>query len=251
MSAIFSPTAFADKVVLITGAASGIGRATALAFAATAASVVVADVDEAGGRETARHIADAGGEAHFIRADVAQTRDVEAMVAETVATYGRLDYAHNNAGIEGYVGALIDYPEELWDQVLQVNLKGVWLCLKYEIRQMLRQGGGAIVNTASSAGLRGSANLVAYSASKFGVVGLTKSAARQYATAGIRINAVCPTLIATPMVERAFGRNPTVSVPMGRMGTPEEVAASVLWLCSEGAAFLTGHALPVDGGLFS
>jgi NAD(P)-dependent dehydrogenase (short-subunit alcohol dehydrogenase family) len=244
------------RVALVTGAASGIGRASALAFAADGARVVVADVSDEQGRETVDLIESAGGEAMFVPADVASRGDVEALVRAAVETYGRLDCAHNNAGIEGASppGTMFhEYPDELWDQVLSINLKGVWLCMRAEIIQMLAQGGGAIVNTASIAGLVGGFG-GAYSAAKHGVVGLTKVAALEYATRGIRVNAVCPGGIRTPMLERVFARRPETEQafiagePVGRLGTPEEIAAAVVWLCSDGASFLTGVALPVDGG---
>ncbi len=246
----------AGKVALVTGGASGIGRATALAMAREGARVVVADVAEAGGAETVQRIAAAGGQAVFQRADVAEPDDVEALVRCAVETYGRLDCAFNNAGIEGAVAAPHEYPDDVFDRVIAVNLKGVWLCLKAEVRQMLAQGGGAIVNTASAAGLVGAPTISAYDASKHGVVGLTKSFALAYARQGIRVNAVCPGIIRTPMVERSFlARDPNAaarleaSEPVGRLGTPEEVAEAVVWLCSDAASFVTGVALPVDGGM--
>jgi NAD(P)-dependent dehydrogenase (short-subunit alcohol dehydrogenase family) len=244
------------RVALVTGAASGIGRATALAFAHEGAKVVAADVAAEAGRETVDLIEAAGGDAVFVRADVARAEDVARLVAGAVETYGRLDCAHNNAGIEGAVPAgtaFHDYPDAVWDQVMAINLKGVWLCLKAELAHMLGQGGGAIVNTASIAGLVGGFGS-AYTAAKHGVVGLTKAAALEYAARGIRVNAVCPGVIATPMIERAFARRPEAEQlylagePMGRFGTAEEVAAAVVWLCSDAASFLTGVALPVDGG---
>jgi NAD(P)-dependent dehydrogenase (short-subunit alcohol dehydrogenase family) len=243
----------AGKVALVTGGSSGIGRASAIAFAEAGATVVVADVDNAGGRETVRRIAEAGGTGLFFHADVAQASQVEAMIDQTVATYGRLDCAHNNAGIEGPLGPLIDCTEEDWDRVIGVNLKGVWLCLKYEIPRMLERGGGVIVNTASVAGLIGSPILPIYGASKHGVVGLTKSAALTYAKSGIRINAVCPGYIQTPMLHRhpELEARALAREPIGRFGTPEEVAASVVWLCSDAASFVTGHALVVDGALIA
>lgn len=248
---------FAGKVALVTGAASGIGRATALAFARAGARVVVADVEEVGGRETVGLVDAAGGDAVFVRADVAREDEVAALVASAVAHFGRLDYAHNNAGIEGEIGRVADCTRDEWDRVLAVNLTGVWLCLKYEILQMLRQGGGAIVNTSSTAGLRGSPAGPAYVASKHGVVGLTRKAARDYATDGIRVNAVCPGVVLTPLLERVFADRPDMEAtwrgvhPIGRFGTPEEIAAAVVWLCSEAAGFVTGHAMVIDGGLLA
>jgi NAD(P)-dependent dehydrogenase (short-subunit alcohol dehydrogenase family) len=246
----------AGKVALVTGGASGIGRATAIAMAREGARVVVADVAEAGGAETVQRIVAAGGQAVFQRADVADAADVDALVRRAVEAYGRLDCAFNNAGIEGAVTAPHEYPDDVFDRVIAVNLKGVWLCLKAEVRQMLAQGGGAIVNTASAAGLVGAPTIAAYDASKHGVVGLTKSFALAYARQGIRVNAVCPGIIRTPMVERSFlARDPNAaarleaSEPVGRMGTPEEVAEAVVWLCSDAASFVTGVALPVDGGM--
>ena len=244
------------KVALVTGGGSGIGRASALAFAREGASVVVADVAVTGGNETVTLIQTAGGVATFVRADVSQASDVAALVDAAVATYGRLDCAHNNAGIEGTAALTAEYPEEDWDRVLAINLKGVWLCMKYEIPQMQRQGSGAIVNTASIAGLVGAYRMPAYVASKHGVAGLTKTAALEYARAGIRVNAVCPGVIRTPMVERFFlSRHPraetrlSAAEPVGRLGTPEEVAEAVVWLCSDAASFVTGHTMAVDGGM--
>lgn len=243
------------KIALVTGGGSGIGRATALVFAREGAKVVVADIVVPGGEETVQLIKQAGGEALFVKADVAQAAEVEALVRKAVDTYGRLDCAHNNAGIEGATGRTADYTEEEWDRVIAINLKGVWLCMKYEIPQMLKQGGGAIVNTASDAGLLGVPQMPAYVASKHGVVGLTKTAALEYAKSGIRVNAVCPGVIHTPMVERITGQRPgraermTAAEPVGRMGKPEEIAEAVVWLCSEAASFVTGVPMPVDGGI--
>jgi NAD(P)-dependent dehydrogenase (short-subunit alcohol dehydrogenase family) len=244
-----------DKVALVTGGSAGIGRAAALAFAREGAKVVVADVQVAGGQETVRLIRDAGGEAVFVRTDVASPVEVKALVDEAVQRYGRLDYAFNNAGIEGTLAPTAECSEENWNRTLEINLKGVWLCMRAEIAQMLKQGGGAIVNTASVAGLVGFQNLPAYCASKGGVVQLTRTAALEYAKMGIRINAVCPGVIRTAMVERVTGGNPQTEAqfvamePVGRMGTPEEVAAAVVWLCSDAASFVTGHPMVVDGGL--
>jgi NAD(P)-dependent dehydrogenase (short-subunit alcohol dehydrogenase family) len=216
---------------------------------------MVADVAVEGGQETARLIQEAGGEATFMQVDVTQTADVAALMARIIAVYGRLDCAHNNAGVEGAISPIADCTEENWDRVISVNLKGVWLCMKYEIAQMLQQDGGTIVNTASVAGLVGARGIPAYVASKHGVVGLTKAAALEYARAGIRVNAVCPGVIRTPMVERLFGDRPQAEArlrdlePVGRLGTPEEVAEAVVWLCSDAASFVTGHAMSVDGGM--
>ena len=243
------------KIALVTGAGSGIGRATALVFAREGAKVVVADVVVDGGEETVRLIKAAGGEAVFVKADMAKAAEVEAMVQKAVATYGRLDCAHNNAGIEGATGRTADYREEDWNRVISINLTGVWLCMKYEISQMLKQGGGAIVNTASDAGLLGVPQMPAYVASKHGVVGLTKTAALEYAKSGIRVNAVCPGVIKTPMLERITGQRAgraermAAAEPVGRMGKPEEIAEAVVWLCSEAASFVTGLPMPVDGGI--
>ncbi len=242
------------KIALVTGGGSGIGRATALVFAREGAKVVVTDVVVEGGEETVRLIKAAGGEALFVKADMAKAAEVEVMVNEAVATYGRLDCAHNNAGIEGAMGTTTDYTEQDWDRVIRINLTGVWLCMKYEISQMLKQGGGAIVNTASGAGLVGVPRMPAYVASKHGVVGLTKTAALEYAKSGIRVNAVCPGVIQTPMVERVTGRRPgmvermVAAEPIGRMGRPEEIAEAVVWLCSDAASFVTGLPMAVDGG---
>ena len=242
------------KVSLITGGGSGIGKASALAFAREGSKVVVADVNVDGGDETVRLIQDTGGEATFVRADVSNASDVSAMVDHAVQTYNRLDCAFNNAGVSGGPGRIHEYNEDDWSRVLDINLTGVWLCLKYEIIQMLNQGGGAIVNTASVMGLVGGSRSPAYGATKHGVVGLTKTAAVDYAQSGIRVNAVCPGYIRTPMIEQGIlldpgGEERVVSRhPMHRLGTPEEVAETVVWLCSDAASFVTGHAMAVDGG---
>jgi NAD(P)-dependent dehydrogenase (short-subunit alcohol dehydrogenase family) len=245
------------KVALVTGAASGIGRAAALAFASAGARVVVADVAREAGERTVGEIRAAAGDAIFVACDVSRAPEVEAMVAEAVATYGRLDCAFNNAGIGLTYTPLHELDEERWQRILAVNLTGVWLCMKYEIRQMLTQGGGAIVNTASIDGLSGAAGLADYVASKHGVVGLTRTAALEYATRGIRVNAVCPGMIRTPMVEAGIRERPELEArliaqePVGRLGTPEEIAAAAVWLCSDAASFVTGHAMPVDGGFLA
>ena len=241
------------KVALVTGGASGIGRATALAFAREGAAVVVADVDVTGGRETLRLIGERGGEAAFVRADVTREPEVEAMVAEALTMRGRLDCAFNNAGTVGNPSSTAECREEDWDRVISVNLKGVYLCLRYELRHMLQEGRGAIVNTASVAGLIGVRNNVAYVASKHGVVGLTKAAALECAPAGIRVNAVCPGFVRTPILgldgtPEAESRYARLQ-PMGRLASPEEVAEAVVWLCSDAASYVTGHMMSVDGGL--
>jgi len=245
---------FHSKVALVTGAGSGIGRASAQAFANAGASVVVADVVVAGGEETVQFIKKAGGEATFVQVDVSKASEVEALIRHAVEIYGRLDYAHNNAGIEGAAAGTIDHPEDVWDRVIAINLKGVWLCMKYEIPQMLKQGGGAIVNTASVAGLIGSAGTIAYTASKHGVVGLTRATALEFAKQGIRVNAVCPGVIRTAMVERVMAADPNIEAqlialePVGRLAAPEEVAQAVIWLCSDASSFITGVPMPIDGG---
>ncbi len=242
------------KIALITGAGSGIGRASALTFAREGAKVAVADKLVDGGQETVRMVEAAGGTASFIEVDVSDAASVEAMVNATVETYGHIDCAYNNAGIEGQVAPTDSYADDMFDKVIAVNLTGVWLCMKYEIPRLLEHGGGAIVNTASGAGLIGVAGLSAYVASKHGVIGLTKTAALEYAKSGIRVNAVCPGLIQTPMVERLTADQPQLGEalvamePVGRTGRPEEIAESVVWLCSDAASFVTGHAMSVDGG---
>jgi NAD(P)-dependent dehydrogenase (short-subunit alcohol dehydrogenase family) len=244
------------KVALVTGGASGIGRATALAFAREGAKLIIADMNEEGGQQTVHMIAEHGGEATFVQVDVSRATEVAAMISRTVQTYGRLDCAHNNAGIGSRPRVLLhELSEESWDRVISINLKGVWLCMKYEIIQMCTQGGGAIVNTASIMGLVGSwSRSGAYNASKHGVVGLTKTAALEYAKSGIRVNAVCPGYIRTPLIEEALTSNPEMEAqivarhPVGRMGRPEEIAEAVVWLCSDAASFVTGHTMTVDGG---
>lgn len=248
---------FEGKVALITGAGSGIGRAAALAMAAVGASVVISDINVAGGEETVALVSAAGGEAHFVRADVADTAEVEALVQEGVSRYGRLDFGINNAGVGGGWTRTGDYPLAEWDRVLSINLSGVFYCMRAELPVMLQQGSGVIVNVASIAGLKGLPMSSAYTASKHGVVGLTKAAALEYARKHIRINAVCPVFTRTPMVEQMFQLDPTYeeklkrNIPMRRYGKPEEVAHAIRWLCSDEAAFMTGHALPLDGGIMA
>ena len=243
------------KVALVTGGASGIGRATALTFAREGAKLVVADTNDEGGHQTVHMITETGGEAIFVRTNVSQAVEVQALISQAVETYGRLDCAHNNAGVSSAVQASIaDYPDEDWHRVIAINLTGVWLCMKYEIPQMLQHGGGTIVNTASIMGVVATGFNPAYTASKHGVVGLTKSAALAYAPLGIRVNAVCPGYIRTPMLEGSPRFNPPYEAalmarhPLGRLGTPEEVAEAVVWLCSDAASFVTGHTMTVDGG---
>lgn len=243
------------KVALVTGGGSGIGRAAALAFTKRGAQVVVADIAEEGGKETIRIVEDNGGRGFYVRADVTIEKDVEEMVKSAICMYGRLDYAHNNAGIEAHDSSVVDCTEKDWDRVINTNLKGVWLCMKYEIPQMLKQGKGAIVNMSSIAGLGAAPNALPYIASKHGVIGVTRAASVEYTKAGIRVNAVCPGVTVTPLVERLSGGDPrtnqsmlSAQEPIGRLGEPEEIAEAVVWLCSDAAAFVSGHAMVVDGG---
>ncbi|PJY97737.1 SDR family oxidoreductase [Pseudomonas donghuensis] len=245
---------FSGQVALVTGGAVGIGRATALAFAAEGLKVVVADLDQAGGDGTVELIRSRGGEALFVSCNVTREADVRQLMARTVEAYGRLDYAFNNAGIEIEQGRLAEGSEAEFDAIMGVNVKGVWLCMKYQLPLMLAQGGGAIVNTASVAGLGAAPKMSIYSASKHAVIGLSKSAAIEYAKKKIRVNAVCPAVIDTDMFRRAYEADPRKAEfaaamhPVGRIGKVEEVASAVLYLCSDGAAFTTGQALAVDGG---
>jgi NAD(P)-dependent dehydrogenase (short-subunit alcohol dehydrogenase family) len=243
------------KVALVTGGGSGIGRAAALAFAREGASVVIADILVEEGEKTARMVEEAGSRAVFVETNVCRAEEVEALVEKAVGCYGRLDCAFNNAGLGPGRSRTADFAENEWDRVLDINLKGVWLCMKYEIRHMLGQGGGAIVNTASVVGLVGFMGAPAYVASKHAVVGLTKSAALEYAASGIRVNAVCPGVTRTPMIDRIIAERPKMAElykglhPAGRLAEPEEIAEAAVWLCSDAASFVTGHALVVDGGL--
>lgn len=246
---------FVGKTALVTGGASGIGRGVALAFAQAGAQVVIADIDVEGGESIVRQIRQAGCRAIFVRTDVAWNEDVEALMRTIVETFGRLDCAFNNAGIELEHQRLAESDEELFDRMIAINVKGVWLCMKHEIRQMLTQGGGVIVNAASVAGLVGAPMHAIYAASKHAVVGLTKSAAAEYGRKGIRINDVCPGVIRTAMLDRAIERDAGTEEamvrmhPIGRLGEIEDVAAAVLWLCSDASSFVTGHSLAVDGAM--
>jgi NAD(P)-dependent dehydrogenase (short-subunit alcohol dehydrogenase family) len=249
---------FEGKVAIVTGASGGIGRASALAFAAKGTKVTVADVHVGGGEETVRMIKAAGGEALFVKTDVSNSRDVQAMISKTVDTYGGLNYALNNAGIGSANAMTADYPEDAWHKIIGINLTGVWLSMKYEIPEMLKQGKGAIVNTASAMGLTGLTLICGYVAAKHGVVGLTKVAAMEYATQGIRVTAVCPGFVETPMMDEAaqiggipkdeFYKALGAFSSAKRVGKPEEIAEAVIWLCSDAASYVTGSTLSIDGG---
>jgi len=245
---------FTGKVAFVTGAGSGIGCAAALAFARAGAAVVVADVAEQSNQETARMIEELGARALAVRCDVTRTEDVKTALEKAVETFGHLDFAFNNAGSEQPITATADLTEQEWNRIVDINLRGVFLCMKYEIPLMLRNGGGVIVNTSSGAGVKGFKGQAAYAAAKHGVIGLTKSAALDYASQNIRINAVCPGIIETSMMQRFTGgtfegrERVIAQEPVGRMGKPDEIAAAVIWLCSEPAAFMIGHAMVIDGG---
>lgn len=246
---------FDGKVALVTGGSSGIGRATSLAFAREGARVVFGDIDVAGAEQTLRMIKDVGGESVFVKADVSRAADVKSIVDTAIKTYDRLDYAHNNAGIDGEFATIVANTEDNFDHVIGVNLKSVWLGLKYEIPEMRKRGGGVIVNTSSVAGLVAYRTMGPYVASKHGVIGLTKTAALEYSNFGIRVNAICPGAIRTPMIDAFINNNPETEAnmsalqPIGRMGVADEVANLVLWLCSDASAFITGAAIAIDGGI--
>ncbi len=244
-----------DKVIFVTGASSGIGRETSLDLARQGAVLVLADVNEKDGLSLVEEIQAAGGRARFVKLNVCDGAAVAEVMAGIAETEGRLDVAINNAGVEHTNQRLADIDEKVWDRTLDVNLKGVWLCMKYEIQQMLKQGGGHIINLASVAGLKGAPTLAPYAASKFGVVGLTKTAAMEYAREGVRVNAVCPSFIRTPMVQRVLDMDPSIekklarSNPMQRLGETQEVSRVIAWLCTDDSSFITGQAIAIDGGL--
>ena len=242
------------KIALITGGSSGIGRAAAQLFSREGAKVIIADINIEGGEETVRNITDEGGEASFVKTDVSKSAEVEELMKKIIEMYGQLDCAYNNAGILGDVTSVVDYTEEGWDLTLETNLKGTWLCMKYEIQQMLEQSSGSIVNTTATTGLYvGGKFRSAYSASKAGIISLSKVAALEYAEYGLRVNVICPSA-RTPLMEQFFERNPeaeadfTAQMPMGRIFAPEEIVEGALWLCSDASSFVTGHVLAAEGG---
>jgi NAD(P)-dependent dehydrogenase (short-subunit alcohol dehydrogenase family) len=251
----FVSSEFSGKVAIVTGAGGGIGLATAKAFAKAGARVVIAEVQDALGEEAARGIAAEGGQAIFVHTDVSHAKSVQTLVARTVSAFGRVDYAVNNAGIDPEVVPEATWDEHIFDKIIGVNLKGVFLCMKYELAQMEKQGGGVIVNVASIAGLTAVYNKPSYTASKHGVIGMTKAASLQYARKNIRINAMCPGGVDTPITEQNHGGDMEFLAkmnnahPIGRISGPEEIAAGILYQCSAGASFMIGHAMVLDGGL--
>ena len=245
------------KIAVVTGGGSGIGKAAARLFAQEGAKVVVADIDAEGGEKTLQAIRENGCEAHFVQTDISKAADVGALINKVIELHGRLDCAYNNAGIMGDIMSVTDLTEETWDHTIETNLRGTWLCMKYEIPQMLKQGHGAIVNTTATSGLKGGKFRSAYAASKAGIVSLSKTAAMEYVENGLRINVICPSHTRTPNIEQFFELRPELEAdyiaqgPMGRLAAPEEVARGALWLCSDAASFVTGHVLAVDGGFLS
>ena len=256
-SALHSAGLLAGKGILVTGGASGIGRAACLAFAREGARVLLSDVNAEGGEQTVAAVRGAGGDASFLRADVSSEPEVEAMVAAAVERFGRLDCAFNNAGVTGAVGPLHEIELEGFERTLRANLTSIFLCMKHEIRAMLKQGGGAIVNTSSGAGVVATPTMSCYCASKHGILGLTKTAAVEHARTGIRVNAICPGSVDTPMLQRYMGNNPGIEKliragqPGGRLGRPEEIAEAAVWLCSDRASFVSGASIFVDAGAIS
>ena len=244
---------FHNKTAMVTGAGSGIGRYSALAFAQEGANVIVSDIDVQGGEETVQMIQESNGKAHFFQCDVSQSDQVEELIKATIHTFGRLDYAVNNAGVSMRPASTVEIDEAEWDRVISINLKSVWLCMKYEIPQMQKTGGGVVINVSSLAGIRGKEGTLAYTASKHGVIGMTKTAALEYAKEGIRINAVCPGLTESGMTA-GLEHHPDLAqqliaqIPMGHMGQSQNIADAVVWLCDNTASFITGHVLVIDGG---
>ncbi len=244
---------FKNRTALVTGAGSGIGRSSALAFAQEGANVMVSDIDVRGGEETVNLISQSGGKVQFFKCDVSQSTQVEKLIERTIHTFGRLDYAVNNAGVSMRPASTVKIDELEWDRVININLKSVWLCMKYQIPQMQKVDGGVIINISSLAGIRGKEGTLAYTASKHGVIGMTKTAALEYAKEGIRINAICPGLTESGMTaglseHHELANQLIAQIPMGRMGKSKNIADAVVWLCSDHASFITGHVLVVDGG---